>query len=118
MHPHFLFNALSGIAELTVADPPRAERAILGLAGLYRTILATSRQRAVSLEQELALVKSYLTLEKVRFGDRLTFRLDVDGDPTAPLIPPPWSCSRWWRTASTTASPSSPKAAPSSSPPR
>lgn len=88
MHPHFLFNALSGIAELTVADPLRAERAILDLAGLYRNILVTSRQPAVSLRQELDLAESYLALEKVRFGPRLSFHFEVRGDATTTLIPP------------------------------
>jgi LytS/YehU family sensor histidine kinase len=88
MHPHFLFNALSGIAELTQVDPPRAERAVLDLAALYRSILATSRQRAIPLAQELALVESYLTLEKLRFGTRLHYRFEVQGDITGALVPP------------------------------
>jgi predicted ATPase/GAF domain-containing protein len=88
MHPHFLFNALSGIAELSVADPPRAERAILDLSALYRNILVTSRQPAVTLKQELDLAASYLALEKIRFGPRLSFSFEVRGDTAGVLIPP------------------------------
>jgi LytS/YehU family sensor histidine kinase len=88
MHPHFLFNALSGIAEMTVADPSRAERAILGLAALYRSILVSSRQATISLQQELDLVESYLELEKLRFGSRLSYRFEVRGQAAAALIPP------------------------------
>jgi predicted ATPase len=88
MHPHFLFNALSGIAELASTDPPRTERAILDLAALYRNILVTSRQPAVTLRQELDLAASYLALEKIRFASRLSFNFEVRGDPSAVLIPP------------------------------
>jgi len=87
-HPHFLFNALSGIAEMTVADPPRAERAILNLAALFRNILVSSRQAEITLKQELDLVASYLDLEKLRFGSRLTYRIAIEGDPATTLVPP------------------------------
>ena len=88
MHPHLLFNALSGIAELTIADPPRAERAIVGLAGLYRNVLISSRQPAISLKDELDLARSYLTVEKLRFGERLSYQFEVSGDVSGALIPP------------------------------
>jgi predicted ATPase/GAF domain-containing protein len=88
MHPHFLFNALSGIAELTVKDPLHAERAILNLAALYRNILVSSRQPEITLREELDLVEAYLALEKLRFGARLSYRFDVHGDPATALVPP------------------------------
>ena len=88
MHPHFLFNALNGIAELTAADPMRAESAVLGLAALYRSILDTSNRRAISLAREFEIIESYLALEKLRFGSRLDYRFDVQGDITRPLLPP------------------------------
>jgi len=88
MHPHFLFNALSGIAELTATEPPRAEQAIVRLATLYRNILTTSQRRAIPLVQELELVESYLSLEKLRFGERLSYRIDVPDPMPSVLIPP------------------------------
>ena len=88
MHPHFLFNALNGIAELTCADPPRAERALLNLSALYRNILVSSRQSQITLKQELDLIASYLDLEKLRFGSRLSYQFEVKGDPATTLVPP------------------------------
>jgi len=87
MHPHFLFNALSGIAELMEPDSP-AQIATYKLSLHYRTILDTSPKPAVTLRQELDLAESYLALEKIRFGARLSFNFEVRGDPSAVLIPP------------------------------
>jgi predicted ATPase/signal transduction histidine kinase len=88
IHPHFLFNALSGIAELTAQDPAAAERSLVGLAALYRNVLDSSRSRAIPLARELELIQLYLALEKLRFGQRLDYRLDVSGDARAVVIPP------------------------------
>ena len=71
--PHFLFNALSSIADLAVTDGNRAEEAILKLARLYRYILTSSMDDLVTLEQELSFVENYVSLEKLRFGSKLEF---------------------------------------------
>lgn len=78
--PHFLFNALSSIADLIPADAHAAEAAQIQLADLYRYILRNSRGRMVPLEQELRIVSSYLSLEKLRFGERLEYEIQTDGD--------------------------------------
>jgi predicted ATPase len=87
-HPHFLFNVLTGIAELTVQHPQRAESALLSLSALYRNILGSSTRAQVTLKEELELAESYLNLEKLRFGDRLIHRFDVRGDLSSALVPP------------------------------
>lgn len=78
--PHFLFNALSSIAELAVIDGARAETALVKLAHLYRYILACSVSECVPIERELAIVRDYLALEKLRFGAKLEYTLTVDGE--------------------------------------
>jgi predicted ATPase/GAF domain-containing protein len=77
--PHFLFNALSSIAELAVLDGQRAETAIVKLAHLYRYVLASSPTDLVPLDRELAIVKDYLSLEKLRFGGKLDFTVTHEG---------------------------------------
>jgi GAF domain-containing protein len=81
INPHFLFNALSSIADLAVSDGPTAETAIVKLAGLYRYILTSSAGERVTLEQEFAIVESYLTLEKLRYGAKLDY--EVTAEPAA-----------------------------------
>ncbi len=85
--PHFLFNALSSIAELTVIDGARAETAVVKLAHLYRYILTSSTNDLVSLAQELAIVRDYLSLEKLRFGDKLEFTVTHEGAIGAVKLP-------------------------------
>jgi GAF domain-containing protein len=87
INPHFLFNALSSIAELAVSDGTKAEIAIVKLAGLYRYILTNSTNELVSLEQELEIVRNYLTLEKLRFGDKLEYSVTTEGDASRVRLP-------------------------------
>ncbi|HKP59744.1 MAG TPA: histidine kinase [Polyangiales bacterium] len=87
INPHFLFNALSSIADLALADGTKAEAAILKLAHLYRYILESSVQERVTLEQELAVVRNYLALEELRFGSKLRSSITCEGDPNRVKLP-------------------------------
>ncbi|MBN1309404.1 MAG: histidine kinase [Chitinispirillaceae bacterium] len=86
VNPHFLFNALSSIAELCHTDPDAAEDAVITLSTLYRYVL-TAEMRLVTLEEELDIVNKYLTIEKLRFGDRLSYEVRISGDPSPVRIP-------------------------------
>lgn len=70
IRPHFLFNTLNTIAELTRADPEAAEHAVEDLARLYRMSLADT-QHKVSLIDEINTAKSYLYIEQYRIGSRM-----------------------------------------------
>jgi len=78
VQPHFLFNTLNSIAALIYEDPRGAERMIGQLASLMRSSLDQQGAALVSLEDELKVVKDYLAIEQVRFGERLRFHVDVD----------------------------------------
>lgn len=80
VHPHVLFNALNGLAELIHRDPPSAERSVMHLADLMRRIMRASERPAFPLAEERAVVKDYLALESMRLGSRL--RVDWDWDYT------------------------------------
>ena len=79
LQPHFLFNALHGIAALIPDDPSRAQRMVTRLADLLRGVLATGSEE-IPLHRELALARAYLDVEAMRFEDRLT--VTVDSDPS------------------------------------
>jgi predicted ATPase/GAF domain-containing protein len=87
INPHFLFNALSSIANLAVSDGNKAETAIVKLASLYRYILTNSVEELVALDQELEIVRNYLTLEKLRFGSKLEYSVTTDGDASRVKLP-------------------------------
>jgi sensor histidine kinase YesM len=85
--PHFLFNTLNSIAALVRDNPASAERVIEQLASLMRSSLDRRASPLISLDEELATVRSYLEIERVRFGERLRFRIDpAPGHGTA-LVP-------------------------------
>ena len=77
LQPHFLFNTLHGIAMLTDSDPAAAETMAVKLAELLRTTLRLQNVPEVALRTELELLRVYLEIEEVRFGDRLVVELTV-----------------------------------------
>ena len=78
VQPHFLFNTLNSIAELIHENPGGAERMTGQLASLLRSSLDEQPGRLIPLRDELAVVRDYLDIERVRFGDRLSFEVAVD----------------------------------------
>jgi LytS/YehU family sensor histidine kinase len=78
VNPHFLFNTLNSIASLTHSDPVRAERMTTQLASLMRSSLDSGSSPLVTADEEARLVRTYLDIERVRFGDRLRFTIDID----------------------------------------
>lgn len=86
IRPHFLFNSLNTIASLTRTDPRRAEEAVEDLADLMRANL-NARNDRTTLKEELETAAIYQRIEKLRLGDRLKVRWDVDALPMRALIP-------------------------------
>ena len=87
VQPHFLFNTLNSIAALVHNDPAGAERMTGQLASLLRSALDSSATPLVTLEEELRVVRAYLDIERVRFGDRLRYSVEL-GDGTAQKLVP------------------------------
>lgn len=78
VHPHVLFNALNGLAELIHKDPPAAERSVMHLADLMRRIMRASDRPTFPLSEERAVVEDFLALEALRLGSRLKVGWDWD----------------------------------------
>lgn len=78
VHPHFLFNTLNSIASLIPLDPVRAEEMVQKLSALFRYALDTGNHELVRLEDEIRIIGDYLEIEKVRLGERLHYRIDID----------------------------------------
>ena len=87
VQPHFLFNTLNSIAALVHDDPAGAERMTGQLASLLRSALDSTATPLVPLDEELRVVRAYLDIERVRFGDRLRYDVDL-GEGTASAIVP------------------------------
>ena len=78
VQPHFLFNTLHAVSSLMDEDVPTARRMIVRLSELLRESLSESDQQEVLLGRELQIVKLYLEIEQVRFGDRLQVQYQID----------------------------------------
>ncbi len=77
--PHFLFNTLNAISSFCDSDPVRAQRLIDDFAGYLRQSFDLKSPQAYgSLEQELALVNSYVAIQEARFGDALQVEYVID----------------------------------------
>ena len=77
INPHFLFNALNTLADLTHEDPQAAEATIVNLAQVFRFALEATNRETVTLGEELDFVKSYLEIERTRFEDKLRYEIHV-----------------------------------------
>ncbi|KOS63957.1 ATP-binding protein [Lysinibacillus sp. FJAT-14222] len=77
--PHFVYNTLNTIIGLSYTDMDNTREALYCLATYFRAKLNVHyRNSFVSIEEEIELVKAYLYIEKMRFGDRLTIKYDID----------------------------------------
>ncbi|MGN7360622.1 hybrid sensor histidine kinase/response regulator [Paenibacillus sp. SAF-054] len=86
--PHFLFNALNTIISLLPVDPDKTTGLLLELSHYLRgSFDFQNREQLTTLYKELALVHSYLALEKARFEDRLEIVYEVEAE-MGGLIPP------------------------------
>src|SRR5215213_4171430 len=78
LHPHFLFNALHSISALVHSDPDAADKMIARLGDFLRLTLDSAAAQEVTLKQELEFLNCYLDIERTRFRDRLTTRIEAD----------------------------------------
>lgn len=70
LNPHFIFNSLNSLSFLTLTDAPKAQEMVINLANFLRFSL-NSPDKLVTLQEELKAIEQYLSIEKVRFEERL-----------------------------------------------
>ncbi|WP_028100333.1 sensor histidine kinase [Pseudoduganella violaceinigra] len=88
VNPHFFFNSLNSVRALIFENPQSAAQMIDQLATLMRFTLASSYADTVTLKEELEAVHSYLAIEKIRFEERLSVSLAIEGGMETVTIPP------------------------------
>src|SRR5436309_3967638 len=87
LHPHFLFNTLHSISSLVLEDPSKANSMIARLGDFLRLTLENSEQQLVTLKEEIEFLRTYLEIEQVRFGDRLTVAFEMEPTTLAASVP-------------------------------
>jgi Histidine kinase len=88
IHPHVLFNALNGLAELVHKSPKAAESAIQHLSDLLRRIMRASEYMRLPLGEERKIIADFLALEAIRLGDRLRVVWEWDEGLDSIEVPP------------------------------
>ena len=88
IHPHFLFNTLNNIYSFILNGSPRAPEIVKKLSSLLNYILNECNRPLVPLSKELALIQDYMTLEKIRYGDKLSMTLHIQGKAEGKMISP------------------------------
>lgn len=77
MNPHFIFNALQAIQDFVAGKDERAANKYMSnFSKLMRLFLESSKEKYISLEEELKLLSLYMELEQLRFEPPFTFEID------------------------------------------
>jgi two-component system LytT family sensor kinase len=87
LQPHFLFNSLNSLRALIAEDPARAREMVTELSDFLRYSLLAQGATEVPLAEEVASVRRYLTLERVRYENRLQVSFEVDPGAESRTVP-------------------------------
>jgi sensor histidine kinase YesM len=88
IHPHFLFNSLNSINALIASQPEEARRLCVRMADFLRRSLTVGSREAIPLAEELDLAEQLLSIERVRFGERLSHTVVADEAARECAVPP------------------------------
>ncbi|MEA5260731.1 histidine kinase [Arcicella aquatica] len=80
INPHFLYNSLNSIASLAPIDAQKTQKMAHSLSDLFKYSINRKDKKTSTVHDEVEMVKTYLDIEKIRFGDRLQFTVTVDKD--------------------------------------
>jgi two-component system, LytTR family, sensor kinase len=78
VNPHFLFNSLNSLSSLISEDAEQAEKFLNELTKVYRYLLRSQDEKLVPLGTELQFIRSYYYLLKVRYGDAVNLKIEVE----------------------------------------
>jgi sensor histidine kinase YesM len=88
VHPHFLFNTLNNIYYFTLSGSRKAPEMINKLSGLLYYILNECTLPLVPLQKEINMLRDYMALEKIRYGEQMEMTIDIQEEGSEKLIAP------------------------------
>ncbi len=88
LNPHFMFNSMNSIRALIDENPDQAKFAITQLSSILRNTLLMGKNKIVSIRDEMNVVKDYLSLEHMRYEERLSVEYHINEDLLRCEIPP------------------------------
>jgi two-component system, LytTR family, sensor kinase len=87
VNPHFLYNALNSIADLSITDGKKARKMTVALADLFRYSINYSQNNYSTVRDEVSMTDVYLQIERIRFEDKLNYHVMVDESTEHYLLP-------------------------------
>ena len=88
LQPHFLFNTLNNLYGMVLTQHPKAGEVVLGLSEMMSYMLYECERNRIALDKEIANLKNYIELEKIRYGKRLDISFDISGPTSTHTIAP------------------------------
>jgi two-component system LytT family sensor kinase len=86
INPHFLFNTLNSVSSLIRTNPEQARGVVYRLSSILRRLLRKT-DNLTPLREELAFIDNYMSIEMVRFGEKLRFIKEIDPETLDRLVP-------------------------------
>ncbi len=86
INPHFLFNTLNSVSSLIRSNPEQARGVVYRLSSILRRLLRNT-DNLTPLRDELAFIDNYMSIEMVRFGEKLRFVKDIDPETLDRMVP-------------------------------
>src|ERR1700761_1959911 len=87
LNPHFLFNTLNSVSSLMRSDPDSADEMLERLSSLLRITLAKGQAQRIPLQAEMGVVQLYVSIQQLRFGDRVSHSVEVAPEAWDALVP-------------------------------
>jgi two-component system, LytTR family, sensor kinase len=87
INPHFLYNALNSIADLSITDGKKARKMTVALADLFRYSINYNNHNYSTIKEELEMTEVYLQIEKIRFEDKLNYSISSPHEVSHYLVP-------------------------------
>jgi sensor histidine kinase YesM len=88
IHPHFLFNTLNNIYSFTLDRSPQAKKMVKMLEDMLHYMIEECEQPLVSLDKEIAILRDYFELERIRYGNSIDMQFEIAGDYYGKVITP------------------------------
>ncbi|MFO7655657.1 MAG: histidine kinase [Bacteroidales bacterium] len=88
INPHFMFNSLNVLSGLINKDVKKAQQFIDEFSMIYRYVLETIEQPVTALGKELEFMRSYLFLQQIRYGENLTYSVNISAGLLEMFLPP------------------------------
>ena len=87
INPHFLFNSMNSVNSLILHNPEQSQKMLVALSDYLRYSVLTSKREFSTVSEEMDNIERYLSIEKLRFGDKILYEADIDSSCNSTEIP-------------------------------